>query len=173
MKHPLRLLFFPLLLAGIFVLSCGYQLVGMTGKSKILLEDNLSMGKFKNSTSYSRAGIILEEKIRRELISNGFTGSFSPRGRYEIGGIVLNMEERPVGFSKERFGLEYELNSTVNLEVLRKDTGESVITLEGISDTTTYYSGSDPTYTRTNREKAVESVMERISERFVNMVKEK
>jgi len=153
--------------------SCGYHFESIRGTSEILREKSISIGKFKNGTSYSNLGIILGGKIKKSLIANGFSGNFSPSSQFLIRGTVLSISERPVGFSKERFALEYEVTSSADIEVLRNDTGELVSSFKGVSETTSYYSGTDPSYSRTNRQEAVDALMETMAARFVNLLKEK
>ncbi len=157
----------------ILLSSCGYHLESFRGSSQVLRGKSISIGKFKNGTSYSNLGIILGEKIKQSLIANGFSGEFSPSSLYLIRGTVLTIDERPVGFSRERFALEYEVTSSANIEVLRTGTGELVASFKGVLETTSYYSGPDPSYTRTNRREAVAALMEKTATRFVNLLREK
>jgi hypothetical protein len=167
-SHLLLLVTFVFSLA----VSCGYR-VEVVGDSSFLLgQATLTVGKIKNLTRFRTAGIVLAEKIKDALVESGFGGSFSEGGSYIIRGQVVEMTEKPVGFSQERFGLEYEVSCRVYLEVVERETGKGVLVLDNLFDTSTYYSGNNPSYTRTNREKALEAVMERISKRFVNLVRE-
>jgi hypothetical protein len=161
-----------LLVAGILCSTCGYHFGEHYRESKVLGEHAISIGKFTNETSYSRVGITLGEKIKDAMLANGYNGNFDGGGNYLIKGSVHDLKERPVGFSEERFGLEYEISCVVSLELIETDTGKIIFNLKNYGDTSTYYRGTDPSYSRTNREKAVDHVLERISLRFIDFLKE-
>jgi hypothetical protein len=160
------------MLVGILSGGCGYRVRGFPKDSVIIGKGSIAMGKFKNETPYSRVGIILGEKIKDTLIANGYAGNFDVGGDYLISGNVQELKEQPVGFSEERLGLEYEISCLVSLELIETGTGQSIFDLKNYQDTSTYYRGVDPAYSRTNREKAIEFVLEKISIRFVDFIKE-
>ncbi|NIO17323.1 MAG: hypothetical protein GTN70_10100 [Deltaproteobacteria bacterium] len=161
-----------LILIAIVIFSCGYHLGQSGRKSNVLGEKEISIGKITNETAYNRVGITLAEKIKDSLAANGIGGSFDGGGNYLVKGTVHVLKERPVGFSEERLGLEYEIFCSVSLELIETATGESVFLMKDFANTSTYYRGVDPSYSRTNRERAVDFVLERISIRFVDFLKE-
>lgn len=152
--------------------SCGYRLGENYGESKVLGDGVILVGKITNETSYSRVGVTLGEKIKDALLSSGYNSDFDRSGDYLIKGSIHELKERPIGFSEERLGLEYEISCVVSIELIESATGKSAFHLEKYNETSTYYRGVDPSYSRTNREKAVEFVLEKISLRFVDFLKE-
>lgn len=161
-----------LILIAFVIFSCGYHLGQNDRKSNVLGEKEISIGKITNETAYGRVGVTLAEKIKDSLAANGYAGTFGGGGNYLVKGTIHVLRERPVGFSEERLGLEYELFCSVSLELIETGTGESVFLMKDYADTSTYYRGVDPSYSRTNRERAVDFVLERISLRFVDFLKE-
>lgn len=154
------------------MLSCGYTMGNYEGGSKIMHPGALSLEKFHNLTSVRDAGLILGEKIKDELNRNGYRWDFSTPGKYIIRGKVISLVERPVSYTDERYGLEYEVSCLVEIMVLEARTGKAAMKLENLSDRSTYYAGNDPRYTRTNRDIALEAVLEKISRRFVYLLNE-
>lgn len=152
--------------------GCGYKVKGNSGKLDLTGKSSITIGKIRNLTSYRKAGIILGEKLKDTLIANGYRGSFGMGGEYLVHGDVQDLNERPVGFSEARLGLEYEISCFVSVELVEAGTGRSVFHLKNYQDTSTYYRGVDATYSRTNREKAIQFVMEKIAIRFVDFLKE-
>lgn len=162
----------PLILLGLLCGGCGYQFGKGSESTGLLYEDSIRIGKINNETGYSSAGIILGEKLKDAMTSNGYRGTFDGKADYLILGSVKKMNERPVGFAKDAFGLEYELTCFVSIDFIEAGSGKRRFHIEDYAASTTYYSSSDPTYTRTNRERAVEFVMEVVSKRFINFLKE-
>jgi hypothetical protein len=161
-----------ILLMSILSGGCGYRVRGFPKDSVIIGKGSITIGKFKNETPYSKAGITLGEKMKDTLVANGYAGNFDVGGDYLINGNVQNLKEQPVGFSEDRLGLEYEISCLVSLELIETRTGQTIFNLKNYQDTSTYYRGVDPSYSRTNREKAIEFVLEKISIRFVDIIKE-
>lgn len=167
--------FFPLhalILLGLFSGGCGYQFGRGSESAGLLHRDSIRIGKINNETGYSSVGIILGEKLKDAMVSNGYGGTFDGEADYLILGSVKSLNERPVGFAEDTFGLEYELTCFVSLDLIEAGSGERRFHIENYAASTTYYSSSDPTYTRTNRENAIRFVMEKVSTRFIHFLKE-
>jgi len=151
--------------------GCGYRFQHYTQRF-FSGNKTVSVGTIYNATAIKSGSIILGEKIRDELVDAGLPVELSGNGKFVVKGKITDFREKPVGFSPDRFGLEYEVVIRSELEVVDVESGETWMDGINLVGEATYYSGVNSSYTRTNRERAIEAALQGIAERFARKLAE-
>ncbi|RMG61431.1 MAG: hypothetical protein D6713_00475 [Deltaproteobacteria bacterium] len=163
-RRFLTLLFLVLCLS-FAVIACGYRVERLSG-GVISGDASIEVERFRNATSLPAGSVTLGEKLRENFVREGYRLLENGRGDYIVRGKISRFDESPVGFSPDRFGLEYSLTVEATLRVVSRHTGE-VFFEDHVVGKSTYYAGTDSSYTRTNRERAMDAALSSIAERFI------
>jgi len=149
------------------VAGCGYRLESGTAR---FTDPSVRMdvSPFANRSTTPDAGAVVAARLREELRRSGFQGSFGNVGaNYLIEGTVR--EIRSDIFSHDgadRFPLEIRLTLVVDIRVVELLRRGVLWKESGLSETASFYSGTDAQYTEANRRAAFEEVARRIAVRL-------
>ena len=157
------LLVLALLLA---IAGCGYRLESGTAR----FSDpsvRMNVPPFANRSTTPDAGAAVAMRFREELRRSGFRGSFgniSPN--YLIEGTVREIRSDIFSHGVDRFSLENRLTLVVDIRVVEVVRGGVLWKESGLSETASYFSGTDAQYTEANRRAAFEEVVRRMAVRL-------
>jgi hypothetical protein len=125
------------------------------------------LGPFSNENLIPDAGALLAGRLREELRRLGFRGRFDRNGaEYRIEGKVKKGTDDVVTHDAAGFGLEYRLTLVVDIRVTEIGKGRLIWKEEGLSESTSYFGGSDFQYTESNRRAAFEEICRRMAHRI-------
>ena len=132
----------------------------------------IDLSSFMNDTPEPDAGSYVASKLRNELRQRGFEGAF---GRIEadflISGRVREYREEVLSYAAVRFALENRLTLTVGINVVDMRNGSVLWKEDELRESVSYYSGSDPEYTASNRRAAFEEAVRRITLRMAQTIR--
>jgi hypothetical protein len=128
----------------------------------------MDVSPFANRSTTPDAGAVVAARLREELRRSGFQGSFgSVDANYLIEGKVH--EIRYDIFSQDsgdRFPLEIRITLVVDIRVVEVLQGVVLWKESGLSETASFYSGTDAQYTTANQRAAFEEVARRMAVRL-------
>ena len=148
------------------VAACGYRLEsGSTRFTDPSLKMDVS--PFANRSTTPDAGAVLAARFREELRRSGFRGSFGNVGAdYQIEGTVREVRSDLFSQGADRFTLENRLTLVVDIRVFEVVRGGVLWKESGLSETASYFSGTDAQYSEANRRAAFEQVARRMAVRL-------
>jgi hypothetical protein len=148
------------------VAGCGYRLESGTAR---FTDPSVRMDvpPFANRSTTPDAGAVVAMRFREELRRSGYQGSFGNVGpNYLIEGTVREIRSDIFSHGADRFSLENRLTLVVDIRVIEVIRGGVIWKETGLSETASYYSGTDAQYTEANRRAAFEEVVRRIAVRL-------
>jgi hypothetical protein len=148
------------------VSGCGYRLESGTAR---FTDSSVRMNvpPFANRSTTPDAGALIAMRFREEIRRSGFQGSFgniSPN--YLIEGTVRDVRSEIYSHGADRFSLENRLTLVIDIRVVEVLRGGVLWKESGLSETASYYSGTDAQYTEANRRAAFEEVVRRMAVRL-------
>jgi len=148
------------------VAGCGYRLESGTAR---FTDPSVRMdvSPFANRSTTPDAGAVLAARFREELRRSGFRGSFGNAGAdYQIEGTVREVRSDLFSQGADRFTLENRLTLVVDIRVVEVVRGGVLWKESGLSETASYFSGTDAQYSEANRRAAFEQVTRRMAVRL-------
>ena len=148
------------------VAGCGYRLESGTAR---FTDPSVRMdvSPFANRSTTPDAGSVLAARFREELRRSGFRGSFGNVGAdYQIEGTVREVRSDLFSQGADRFTLENRLTLVVDIRVFEVVRGGVLWKESGLSETASYFSGTDAQYSEANRRAAFEQVVRRMAVRL-------
>ncbi len=148
------------------IAACGYRLESGTAR---FTDPSVRMdvSPFANRSTTPDAGAFVAARLREELRRNGFQGSFGNVGaNYLIEGTVREVRSDIFSHGADRFPLENRLTLVVDIRVVEVVRGGVLWKESGLSETASFFSGTDAQYTEANRRAAFEEVARRIAVRL-------
>jgi len=148
------------------VAGCGYRLESGTAR---FTDPSVRMdvSPFANRSTTPDAGAVVAACLREELRRSGFRGSFGNVGaNYLIEGAVREVRSDIFSHGADRFSLENRLTLVVDIRVVEVVRGGVLWKEAGLSETVSYFSGTDAQYTEANRRAAFEQVARRMAARL-------
>jgi len=148
------------------VSGCGYRLESGTAR---FTDPSVRMdvSPFANLSSTPDAGAVLAARLREELRRSGFRGTFANVGaNYLIEGKVRDIRTDLFSHGANRFSLENRLTLVVDIRVIEVVRGGVLWKETGLSETASFFSGTDAQYTESNRRAAIEEVSRRMAVRL-------
>jgi len=148
------------------VAACGYRLE--SGSTKFTDPSlRMDLSPFANRSSTPDAGAVIAACFREELRRSGFRGSFGNIGpNYLVEGTVREIRTDVFSQGADRFALENRLTLVVDVRVVEVVRGGVLWKESGLSETASYYAGTDAQYTEANRRAAFEEVARRMAVRL-------
>jgi len=147
--------------------GCGYRLESGTAR---FTDPSVRMdvSPFANRSMTPDAGAVVAAQFRKELRRSGFQGSFgSVDANYLIEGKVHEIRYDIFSHeSADRFPLEIRLTLVVDIRVVEVLRGGVLWKESGLSETASFFSGTDAQYTTANQRAAFEEVARRIAVRL-------
>jgi hypothetical protein len=148
------------------VAGCGYRLESGT----VRFTDpsvRMDVSPFANRSTTPDAGAVIAAAFREELRRSGFRGTFGKTGaNYLIEGTVREVRSDILSQAPDRFALENRLTLVVDIRVVEVVRGGVLWKESGLSETASYYSGTDAQYIEANRRAAFEQVVRRMAVRL-------
>jgi len=148
------------------VAGCGYRLE--SGSTRFTDPSvRMDVSPFANRSTMPDAGAVVAANLREDLRRSGFRGSFgNTDANYLIEGTVREIRSTIVSQSPDRFSLENRLILVVDIRVVEVLRGGILWKESGLTETASYYSGTDAQYTEANRRAAFEEVARRMAVRM-------
>jgi len=164
---------FPLIALAVLlaVPGCGYRL--QSGTERFLDPSvRMHLPPFANLSTTPDAGAWVAARLREELRQSGFRGSFGETGaNYRIEGKLGGIREDVFSHGTDRFALEYRLTLVVDIRVVEVVRGAVLWKESGLSETASFYSGTDAQYTEANRRAAFEETARRMAVRLSQILR--
>jgi hypothetical protein len=127
----------------------------------------MDVSPFANRSTTPDAGAVVAARFREELRRSGFQGSFDSVGaNYLIEGTVHDIRSDIFSQGADRFSLENRLTLVVDIRVVEVLRGRVLWKESGLSETASFYSGTDAQYTEANRRAAFEEIARRMAVRL-------
>lgn len=148
------------------VTGCGYRFESGTAR---FTDPSVRMdvSPFSNHSTTPDAGAVVAARLREELRRSGFRGAFGNVGaNYLIEGKVREIRSDTFSQGSDRFSLENRLTLVVDIRVVEIVRGGVLWKESGLSETASFFSGSDAQYTEANRRAAFEEVARRMAVRL-------
>jgi hypothetical protein len=148
------------------VAGCGYRLESGTAR---FTDPSVRMDvpPFANRSTTPDAGAVIAMRFREELRRSGFRGSFGNVGpNYLIEGTVREIRSDIFSHGSDRFSLENRLTLVVDIRVVEVVRGGVLWKETGLSETASYFSGTDAQYSEANRRAAFEEAVRRMAVRL-------
>ena len=148
------------------VAGCGYRLESGTARFTDPAV-RMDVSPFANRSTTPDAGAVLAARFREELRRSGFRGSFGNVGAdYQVEGTVREVRSDLFSQGADRFTLENRLTLVVDIRVFEVVRGGVLWKESGLSETASYFSGTDAQYSEANRRAAFEQVVRRMAVRL-------
>ncbi|MGA8753652.1 LPS assembly lipoprotein LptE [Candidatus Deferrimicrobium sp.] len=148
------------------VAGCGYRLESGTAR---FTDPSVRMdvSPFANRSTTPDAGAVVAARFREELRRSGFRGTFGTIGaNYLVEGTIREVRSDTFSHGSDRFALENRLTLVVDVRVVEVVRGGVLWKESGLSETASYFSGTDVQYTEANRRAAFEQVVRRMAVRL-------
>lgn len=146
--------------------GCGYRLESGTARFTDL-SVRMDVSPFGNRSTTPDAGAVVAARFREELRRSGFRGTFGNVGaNYLIEGTVREVRTDAFSHGSDRFSLENRLTLVVDVRVVEVVRGKVLWKESGLTETASYFSGTDAQYTEANRRAAFEEVARRMAVRL-------
>jgi hypothetical protein len=146
--------------------GCGYRLESGTAR----FTDpsvRMDLSSFANRSTTPDAGAVVAARLREELRRSGFRGSFGNVGaNYLIEGKIREVRSDIFSQGADRFSLENRLTLVVDIRVVEVLRGGVLWKESGLSETASFFSGTDAQYTEANRRAAFEEIARRMAVRL-------
>jgi len=148
------------------VAGCGYRLE--SGSTRFTDPSvRMDVSPFANRSTTPDAGAVVAANFREELRRSGFRGTFGNVGaNYLVEGTVREVRSDILSQAPDRFALENRLTLVVDIRVVEVVRGGVLWKESGLSETASYYSGTDAQYIEANRRAAFEQVVRRMAVRL-------
>lgn len=154
----------PLLLA---LPSCGYRLRGDPGSRFSSPDVRVQLRPFANASLVPDAGAYLAARLREEMRRAGFQGQFvTPNADFLVEGSIRDVQEKVFSYGADQFALEHRLTLQVDVRVVELVRGRLLWKAEGLSETASYFAGTDFQYTEANRRIVFEEASRRMARRI-------
>ncbi len=148
------------------IAGCGYRFESGTAR---FTDSSVRMDvpPFANRSTTPDAGAMVAARLRAELRRSGFRGDFGSVGAdYLIEGTIRRIGTDVFSHGADRFSLENRLTLVVDIRVVEVSRGGVVWKEAGLSETASFFSGTDAQYTESNRRAAFEEVARRMAVRL-------
>jgi hypothetical protein len=148
------------------VAACGYRLESGTAR---FTDPSVRMdvSPFANRSTTPDAGAVIAAGFREELRRSGFRGTFGKAGaNYLVEGTVRDVRSDIFSHGTDRFAIENRLTLVVDIRVVEVVRGGVLWKESGLTETASFYSGTDAQYTEANRRAAFEEVVRRMAVRL-------
>ena len=146
--------------------ACGYRLESGTAR----FTDpsvRIDVSPFANRSTTPDAGAVVAARLREELRRSGFRGTFGNIGpNYLVEGKVREVRSDAFSHGADRFSLENRLTLVVDIRVVEVVRGGVLWKESGLSETASFFSGTDAQYTEANRRAAFEEIARRMAVRL-------
>jgi len=144
------------------VAGCGYRLE--SGSTRFTDPSvRMDVSPFANRSTTPNAGAVIAARFREELRRSGFRGNFGNIGAdYLVEGTVREVRSDIFSQGADRFSLENRLTLVVDIRVTEVLRGAVLWKESGLTETASYYSGTDAQYIEANRRAAFEEVVRRM-----------
>jgi len=144
------------------VAGCGYRLE--SGSTRFTDPSvRMDVSPFANRSTTPDAGAVIAARFREELRRSGFRGNFGNIGAdYLVQGTVREVRSDVFSQGSDRFSLENRLTLVVDIRVTEVLRGGVLWKESGLTETASYYSGTDAQYIEANRRAAFEEVVRRM-----------
>jgi len=153
------------------VTGCGYRLESGTARFKDP-SVRMDVSPFANRSTTPDAGAVVAVRLREELRRSGFRGSFgSVNANFLIEGKVREVRSDIFSHGADRFSLENRLTLVVDIRVVEVVRGGVLWKESGLSETSSFFSGTDAQYTEANRRAAFEEVARRMAVRLSQILR--
>jgi len=148
------------------VAGCGYHLESGTARFTDPAVQ-MEIPPFANRSTIPDAGAWLAACFREELRRSGFRGTFGNVGaNYLVEGTVREIRSDLFSQAPDRFSLENRLTLVVDIRVVEVVRGGVLWKESGLTESASFYSGTDAQYTEANRRAAFEEVARRMAVRL-------
>ena len=152
--------------------ACGYRLQSDPGSRFSDPALRLDLRPFANVSTAPDAGAFLASRLREEFRRIGFRGSFDRAGAdYVIDGTIKEIRDDVSSHGTDGHALEHRLTLFVDIRLVEISQGRLRWKEEGLSETASYFAGSDFQYTESNRRAAIEEVCRRLARRIGQTVR--
>jgi hypothetical protein len=127
----------------------------------------MDVSPFANRSTMADAGAVMAASFREELRRSGFRGTFEKVGaNYLVEGTVRDVRSDIFSHGTDRFAIENRLTLVVDIRVVEVVRGGVLWKESGLSETASFYSGTDAQYTTANHRAAFEEVVRRMAVRL-------
>jgi hypothetical protein len=153
------------------VAGCGYRLESGTAR---FTDPSVRMdvSPFANRSTTPDAGAVIAASFREELRRSGFRGTFGDVGaNYLVEGTVRDIRSDIFSHGTDRFSIENRLTLVVDVRVVEVVRGGVLWKEAGLTETASFYSGTDAQYTEANRRAAFEEVARRMAVRMSQILR--
>ena len=153
------------------VAGCGYRLE--SGSARFTDPSvRMDVSPFANRSTTPDAGAVLAAGFREELRRSGFRGTFGNVGaNYLVEGTVRDIRSDIFSHGTDRFSIENRLTLVVDVRVVEVVRGGVLWKESGLTETASFYSGTDAQYTEANRRAAFEEVARRMAVRMSQILR--
>lgn len=160
-------LFAVLVLFLLVLSSCGYRLQGDPGSRFLSPHVRVDLRPFANASLFPDAGAYLAGRLREEMRRGGFRGLFDARNAdFLVEGSIRDVREEVFSHGADQFALEHRLTLQVDIRVVELVRGRLLWKESGLSETASYFAGTDFQYTEANRRMAFEEASRRMARRI-------
>jgi hypothetical protein len=148
------------------VAGCGYRLE--SGSARFTDPSvRMDVSPFANRSTTPDAGAVMAAGFREELRRSGFRGTFGKVGaNYLVEGTVRDLRSDIFSHGTDRFAIENRLTLVVDIRVVEVVRGGVLWKESGLTETASFYSGTDAQYTTANQRAAFEEVARRMAVRL-------
>jgi hypothetical protein len=153
------------------VAGCGYRLE--SGSARFTDPSvRMNVSPFANRSTTPDAGAVIAASFREELRRSGFRGTFGDVGaNYLVEGTVRDLRSDIFSHGTDRFSIENRLTLVVDVRVVEVVRGGVLWKEAGLTETASFYSGTDAQYTEANRRAAFEEVARRMAVRMSQILR--
>lgn len=160
-------LFAALVLLPLGLASCGYRLQADPASRFFSPDVRVDLRPFANASIFPDAGAYFVGRLRAEMRRGGFRGRFDSRNAdFLVEGSVRDVREEVFSHGIDRFALEHRLTLQVDIRVIELVRGRLLWKAAGLSESASYFAGTDFQYTEANRRKAFEEASRRMARRI-------
>ncbi|MBI5343027.1 MAG: hypothetical protein HZB63_06915 [Deltaproteobacteria bacterium] len=171
-RRRIRHAFLPAFLLAVLFIGCGYRLQGDPGSRFVDPAFRLDIRPFANASVVPDAGAYLAARLREEFRRIGFRGSFDRAGAdVAVEGTIREIREDVSSHGTEGHALEHRLTLYVDIRVVEIARGRPLWKEDGMTETASYFAGTDFQYTESNRRAAIEEVCRRMARRIGQTVR--
>jgi len=151
--------------------GCGYRLE--SGSERFTDPSvRMDVSPFANRSTTHDAGAVIAASFREELRRSGFRGTFGDVGaNYLVEGTVRDIRSDIFSHGTDRFSIENRLTLVVDVRVVEVVRGGVLWKESGLTETASFYSGTDAQYTEANRRAAFEEVARRMAVRMSHILR--
>jgi len=153
------------------VAGCGYRLE--SGSARFTDPSvRMDVPPFANRSATPDAGAVIAAGFREELRRSGFRGTFGDVGaNYLVEGTVRDLRSDIFSHGTDRFSIENRLTLVVDVRVVEVVRGGVLWKGTGLTETASFYAGTDAQYTEANRRAAFEEVARRMAVRMSHILR--